>query len=123
MQSELGLRGISRRFIHSNDIIFNNNNNNDNNNININNNDYYYYYYYSTDSNDSNTNNNNNTDNNNYIIMILPFRSFDDRMSKSPPGAGELASVRKTQSHIIIVEINEYIYIYIYITLYYVMMV
>ena len=26
------------------------------------------------------------------------FRSFDDRMSKSPPGAGELASVRKTQS-------------------------
>ena len=115
MQSELGLRGISRRFIHSNDIIFNNNN--DNSNININNND----YYYSTDSNDSNTNTNNNTDDNNYIIMILPFRSFDDRMSKSPPGAGELASVRKTQSHIIIVEINEYIYIYI--TLYYVMMV
>ena len=30
--------------------------------------------------------------------MSSLFRSFDDRMSESPPGAGELASLRKIQS-------------------------
>ena len=125
--------------------------------ININ----YCYYCQIINSNDNNNNNNNNNNNSKLIIIItigrtcatssatrgssLPcrrsaprtrlylfVRSFDDRMSKSPPGAGELASVRKTQSqhnnwhqcaklshntgrgYIMRTYVYVYIYIYIY---------